>query len=218
MNYLPQAYGLKQVKREVAVAQNENPVLLVIGSVSEIGRKQLNQLLLTSNVVGLEMQSTKVILDSVSKESEFKRLIQDAITAFQAGKSIALFSSQKVKETQKVGREQGYNAIEISNLVSKALGELAIELINQFDIRRLFLTGGDTAQQVFAQLKINEFHLLDEVEPGIPLGKLDNNREILAVTKAGNFGTELAMMKAIHKLQGRSYEEACFQDSAELVN
>ncbi|MDI5788823.1 nucleotide-binding domain containing protein [Bacillus licheniformis] len=51
-------------------------------------------------------------------------------------------------------------------------------------MKRLFLTGGDTAYQVLHQLRIHEIRLLDEVEPGIPLGAA--GEELYIVTKAGN--------------------------------
>ncbi|MBD1379902.1 four-carbon acid sugar kinase family protein [Metabacillus arenae] len=207
IQHLPKAYGLKQMKSEIIIPNNENPVLLVIGSVSETGREQLDQLLLTSNVVGIEMPSTKVMLDNVSKESELKRLLQEARIAFQKGKNVALYSSKTVKQTQKLGKKQGLNAIQISNRISKVLGEIANQLIHQFDIRGLFLTGGDTAQQVFHQLHVDEFQLIGEVESGIPIGWLNKDRNILVVTKAGSFGSKEAMVKAVFKLQGKEYNE-----------
>jgi uncharacterized protein YgbK (DUF1537 family) len=81
------------------------------------------------------------------------------------------------------------------------LGDVSRKLIEVYDLKNLFLTGGDTAQQVLERLNANSFQLIDEVEAGIPLGKLDN-QEIFAVTKAGSFGTELAMVKSLYKLQG----------------
>jgi len=203
ISYLPKAYGLKQINKIFTLPKNENPVLFVIGSVSDAGREQLNQLLLHRNVVGLEMQTTQVIKGNVSKRNELNSLATRAAAAFQNGKSVALFSSKTVKETQEIGENKGLNAIEISNMISKALGELAVYLINHCNIRHLFLTGGDTAQQVFEQLKINEFLIIDEVEPGIPLGQLDDIRQFLVVTKAGGLGSKLAMIKALFKLHGK---------------
>ncbi|MCM8711693.1 four-carbon acid sugar kinase family protein [Clostridium sp. SYSU_GA19001] len=202
MNYLPQVYGLNKKKTTITIEPSEKPVLLVIGSVSAIAREQLEQLLKDQNVAGLEMKSTEIIVNNKAKEQEIKRLKQEAILAFKQKKNIALFSSWEVAETQKIGRDNGYNAVEVSNMISNTLGELAVELIQELDLRRLFLTGGDTAFQVFAQLHMTEFHLIDEVESGIPIGKLQSDKEIYAVTKAGNFGTSFAMVNALNILQG----------------
>lgn len=202
MNYLPQAYGLERKSSVASVPPTGEPVLLVVGSVSAIGRKQLEQLLLDPSVVGLEMKSTEVILDNEGRTQELNRLKKEAVEAFSQKKNIALFSSNEVIEAQKIGQENGYNTIQVSNIIAKLLGELSLELINYLDIQYLFLTGGDTAYQVLEQLQTNEFHLFDEVEPGIPVGIINSRKEIYAVTKAGNFGTKLAMINALRKLQG----------------
>ncbi|MHA7098366.1 four-carbon acid sugar kinase family protein [Priestia aryabhattai] len=217
INYLPQAYGLKQSKKVIELQKNEKPVLFVIGSVSKIGRNQLNQLLINSDTVGLEVEPVKLLLDSTSKQNEINRVIKEAIKSLRKEKSIALFSSNKVKETQKIGARQGYSPVEISNYISMTLGEIAVHLINYCNINNLFLTGGDTAQQVLGQLGVSGFHLLDEVESGIPLGKLEYTREIFAVTKAGSFGTNLAMIKSKCKLQGREYKEDGWEQPVSLI-
>ncbi|WP_394548646.1 four-carbon acid sugar kinase family protein [Priestia aryabhattai] len=203
INYLPQAYGLQPSTKKVSFLRNDQPVLFVIGSVSKVGRNQLNQLLLYSDTISVEMNPSKIILDGGSRQKEIDQVIKRALTFLKTGKSIALFSSEEVKETQEIGKKQGYSAIEISDYISMAMGEVAVDLINQCNITNLFLTGGDTAQQVLSQLQVHRLHLIDEVEPGIPLGKLDYKREIFAVTKAGSFGTDVAMLKAKSKLQGK---------------
>ncbi|WP_248926080.1 four-carbon acid sugar kinase family protein [Paenibacillus hamazuiensis] len=202
MKYLPLAYGLRQEKKEAAIAKHEQPVLLVIGSVSATGRKQLQQLLSSPNVTGIELESAHVLLDGEAKQKERQRVMQLAEAAFLQGRHTALFSSNQVEITQQIGSGYGLGPVEVSNLISEALGELTVSLIRRFDLQHLFLTGGDTAHQVFRQLQTDEFQLLDEVEPGVPLGRLYKEKEIFAVTKAGNFGTESVMIKAVEKLQG----------------
>lgn len=202
MNYLPKVYGLKQKSMDLLIKPTEKPVLLVVGSVSAIGRVQLEHLLNVKEVVGLEMKSSEVLIDNEFKEKEINRLKEEATKAFNDKKNIALFSSNNVKEIQHIGCEIGKSAIELSNIIADTLGELAVELIHKLDISHLFLTGGDTAYQVLDKLNINELHLIDEVESGIPIGYIKNEKEIYAVTKAGNFGSKLAMVNALNKLKG----------------
>jgi uncharacterized protein YgbK (DUF1537 family) len=122
--------------------------------------------------------------------------------AFQSKRNVAFFSCGKVSETQEAGKKYGLNSVEISNEVSKVLGETAAQVIKEFNVHHLFLSGGDTAYQVMDQLGVDEFQVLNEVEPGIPIGKLSNYQEMYAVTKAGNFGTDEVMSKATHLLKG----------------
>ncbi|MFS0774940.1 four-carbon acid sugar kinase family protein [Neobacillus sp. 3P2-tot-E-2] len=211
MNHLPEIYGMTQVQKTLPLPIHHEPVLLVVGSVSEAGRSQLEHLLNYSDTVGLEMDSAKVLQDE-DKEMELMRILSGAKEAILQGKNVVLYSSNNVIETRKIGEQLGYDAVKISNIISMVLGELAAKMITVHDLKYLFLTGGDTAQQVFLQLNANEFILLDEVESGIPLGRVSTDKELLIVTKAGNFGSKEVMLKAVYKLHGREYDEADYRN------
>ncbi|WP_028551512.1 four-carbon acid sugar kinase family protein [Paenibacillus sp. UNC451MF] len=203
MNVLPLAYGFDSESKRVTIPAHGTPVLLVVGSVSAIGRKQLQKLLIEPDMAGIEIRSQEIIQKGAPKQMEWSRVLLEAKSAVKAGRHIVLYSSNEVSQTQQLGQELGFSLVEISNRISQVLGEWAVMLTEQFDLRNLFLTGGDTARQVFQQLKVDEFHLLDEVEPGIPLGIVRKpGKDIYAVTKAGNFGSPSAMIKAARKLQG----------------
>lgn len=214
MNYLPEIYGMKQVQKTLPLPLpvHREPVLLVVGSVSEAGRSQLQHLLTYSDTVGLEMDSAKVLQDEDLKAMEFMRILSGAKEAFLQGKNVVLYSSNNVNETRKIGEQLGYDAVKISNIISMVLGEFAAKMITVHDLKYLFLTGGDTAQQVFLQLNAKEFILLDEVESGIPLGRVSTDKELFIVTKAGNFGSKEVMLRAVYKLHGREYDEANYWD------
>jgi uncharacterized protein YgbK (DUF1537 family) len=213
INHLPKVYGLSEVDKAAPLLAQNKPVFLVIGSVSETGRNQLNYLLEHSNSVGLEMDSVKVLQDDDSKHMEVKRILHAAKAAFKLGINVALYSSKKVNETREIGGELGFTAVEISNNISKVLGEIAAEIIQSNSVKNLFLTGGDTAQQVFLQLNIHDFNLVDEVESGIPLGRVRTDKEVLIVTKAGNFGSKEVMLKSVFKLRGEEYDEADYRNN-----
>lgn len=211
MNYLPEIYGMKQVPKTLSLPIHHEPVLLVVGSVSEAGRFQLQHLLDNSDTVGLEIDSGKVLQVDL-KAMELRRILSEAKEAFLQGENVVLYSSNNVNETRKIGEKLGYDAVEISNIISMVLGEFAAEMVRVHDLKYLFLTGGDTAQQVFLQLHANEFILLDEVESGVPLGRVSTDKELFIVTKAGNFGSKEVMLKAVYKLHGREYDEADYRD------
>lgn len=202
INYLPRYFGLIADKQEVEITRNKNPVLFVVGSVSKVGRNQLNYLLFNSEVVGVEIDSIKVVTDEQSKELELKRKAQKTKSFIKKGKNVVLFSSLNLTETLKIGEIRGISPIDISDLISNALGEIAVNVIEELKVCNLFLTGGDTAQQVFSRLHVKEYELIGELEAGIPIGRLASDKQIIAITKAGNFGTKSVMVKALHKLRG----------------
>jgi uncharacterized protein YgbK (DUF1537 family) len=66
----------------------------------------------------------------------------------------------------------------------------------------LVMTGGDTARAVCRHLGATGVELISEVEPGVPLGRLVGRTQLLAVTKAGAFGSEQALLRAVDQLKG----------------
>ncbi|PTM56552.1 four-carbon acid sugar kinase family protein [Desmospora activa] len=202
LKQLPASFGVSPSNQKHRITVPAQPALLVIGSVSRSGREQLAELRQMSSVTSVEINPQSILQGAQEKEREIQRVTQVAADAFANEAHVALYSSDDVANTQKFGKEMGYTPIAISDLISSSLGEIAAKLINRLSIRRLFLTGGDTAYQVFNRLHATQFQLLDEVEPGVPIGRLDDDRNILAVTKAGNFGSPQVMVKALKVLIG----------------
>jgi uncharacterized protein YgbK (DUF1537 family) len=64
-------------------------------------------------------------------------------------------------------------------------------------------TGGDTMEAILDRLGIQAFEILREIEPGFPLGRaaLDDGRSLLIAMKAGGFGDDDALRRAIAHLR-----------------
>jgi D-threonate/D-erythronate kinase len=68
----------------------------------------------------------------------------------------------------------------------------------------LIATGGDTMEAVLDLLDVHEFEILQELDPGFPLGRarLGGGRSFLLAMKAGGFGTNDALERAVARLRG----------------
>ena len=68
----------------------------------------------------------------------------------------------------------------------------------------LIATGGDTMEAIVDRLGVREFEILQELEPGFALGRstLDTGRQLMLAMKAGGFGDDDALHRAIAKLRG----------------
>ncbi|MGG0738252.1 four-carbon acid sugar kinase family protein [Niallia taxi] len=205
--HIPKLFQLK-VKEKKSFMLNEPilPALFVVGSVSKIGRTQLDYLLNNEQIEGIECNPINLLSGESRAQEELNSIKNRAVEAIRTQKNVVLFSSDKVEETQRVGIDRGLTLVEISNIISKTIGNIAVQIIRECQVKRLFLTGGDTAQQVLEHLEIEYFHLLDEIESGIPIGRLDNSG-IIAVTKAGNFGNEYTMSTVLKKLNGTDQQQ-----------
>jgi uncharacterized protein YgbK (DUF1537 family) len=61
-------------------------------------------------------------------------------------------------------------------------------------------TGGDTVYALLEKLGAHSIRLIDEVEPGVPLGVTDGDVSIRVITKAGAFGDAHTLKRSLERL------------------
>jgi len=68
----------------------------------------------------------------------------------------------------------------------------------------LVATGGDTMEANLDLLHVREFEILQELDPGFPLGhaRLGDGRSLLLAMKAGGFGRDDALERAVARIRG----------------
>ena len=80
------------------------------------------------------------------------------------------------------------------------------DLVNEASsgIGAIVATGGETACALLSRLGIDGIRLIDEVEPGVPLGISLGARAIPVVTKAGAFGDADTLRRCLARLKAES--------------
>lgn len=197
---------LGQPQTELGTITNgsvRKPVLTVVGSVHGRSRKQLNAVIAQEEIAEIGLNPERVLANEEDREQEIVRVTVEAALILAQGKHVVLYSlgeEMDIMRAVQQGERYGYNRNEVSNKIAEALGEASVRIIRQHGIERLMLTGGDTAKQVCLRLNASHLRLIDEIEAGVPIGAL-NGTKIFTVTKAGGFGSEDALVKAIAKLE-----------------
>ncbi|GIP40056.1 membrane protein [Paenibacillus sp. J31TS4] len=210
---IPAALGLAP---SAAVADADGgpsgrPVLLVAGSLSGVTRGQVAHLLGSAPLHRVELDPAAAAAGGEAAAQEGERCRRELAQALDAGEDAAFVagtSTEQVKEALQAGVAAGLSAVEVADRIAGALGEIAAGLIADKPLQGVVLTGGDTAKSVCRHGGYTGLTLLREVEAGIPLGRLVGPRPLLAVTKAGAFGTEEALAKAFAMLKGENHHEA----------
>lgn len=203
-NHLCKAY-LKRQQTPVYLRDSYSQVLTVVGSVNRNSRQQLQQLLKQPKVEGVEMKSHLAVQEDTTADGEQARVVALASQAIERGSHVVLYTSgspDDIALANSKGAEYGRDSKGVSDRISRVIGQAAAALIRKHRLKALVMTGGDTAKQVCANLGVTEFQLIDEVEIGIPIGRLSGEWPLYAVTKAGGFGTAGALSKALKKMQG----------------
>lgn len=198
---LPELYGWPSCGAP-PITFNEGAALIVAGSVSQITRNQMTAFLKQPSAHLVEANAAQ-ILSNRSKEVE--RCILAAKNLLKSGKDVAVASAIDACNIDSAATEAsrcGLSNIEASNQIAAALGDIAAQLAT-LDLAGMVLTGGDTAVSACRALGATSIEILEEVTAGIPIGKLHGGSfaGLTVVTKAGAFGGEDALIKAIQFLK-----------------
>jgi len=166
--------------RQAAVPINPNgPTLIVAGSDHATTRQQLDAL-----------REHGIDLIEINIDEEIEDAANKFATALQAGRSIAVCLPRRP-----------YQA-EMATRLAQRLGEATLLVTQQMRVLpRLLLTGGDTALAVCAALNANAIELQDEVEAGVPIGRLIGGLADSAtvITKSGGFGDRETLWRVLTK-------------------
>ena len=79
----------------------------------------------------------------------------------------------------------------------------AAQLLLNRSIGTVIATGGDTMEAILDRLDIREFEVLQELEPGFPVGraKFGKCRQLMLAMKAGGFGDDDTLRRAVVQLR-----------------
>lgn len=176
------------------------PSIAVIGSISEVSRKQLHY----ANSKGINI--INVDIENILKTKNTLKIVQDALEKINRGLDVILASTYERKDYEnaiKVGKTLGYSREDVSIFTQNVLGEITEKLIKQSKISGLFLTGGDTAIGIIKKLGVSGASIKQELMTGIPLMTLNGgkNHGLNVITKAGAFGEENAIEYCMKKLK-----------------
>ena len=168
----------------------EGAALLVVGSRHQVSATQLRK---AQNELGIPILELKIGLpaDSETNATEMDNILLEARALLRQGKTVAVTSTFS-KYVPALNRA-----------VAGMLAELVADILSIQDIAGLFLCGGDTALELCRRLRIGAIQVQGEVETGVPAGKFSDSRGnyTRVVTKAGGFGSEGAIIKAVSYLE-----------------
>jgi uncharacterized protein YgbK (DUF1537 family) len=170
----------------------DGAILLICGSLSEVTHRQAAAFAAQPGVVTVRVDPV-ALAGTRSEHPEFERCRRTVSAALRDRSDCALV----------VGTQAVLSA-DAAQHIAGALGQMGADLVRQYQPGGLILTGGETARAVCQAAGVTGIDLFEEVEPGVPLGRLIGKTQLPAVTKAGAFGSDQALVHArerLHELQ-----------------
>ncbi|MFB7142142.1 four-carbon acid sugar kinase family protein [Gottfriedia sp. NPDC056225] len=180
-----------------------SPVLVVAGSVNPIIQRQIQHLKEKNNVKEIII-SPEEFLYKDRRKCEIQRIVKAGQLVLDKGDLVVTTNRKReaISRVKDLQSSLGLTNFDVGNIIARSMGEIASELIFANKLIGAILTGGDIAEATCKELNSEGIRVIGEVEAGIPYGKLFggafNNMPL--VTKAGAFGTEEALSKALQTI------------------
>ena len=183
-------------------------VLAVSGSASPLSAAQIDAAL-AAGFVDLPVDAAALVAAG-EPGAELARLAESALLALRAGRSVMLHSARGPQDPridamvaalseQGMSREQARH--EGGRLLGQRLGELVDALLRAQPVRRLLLSGGDTASHVTQRLAPKALRVLARLAPGAPLCRAVSREPHLAqleiALKGGQMGQPDYFVRAL---------------------
>jgi 3-oxoisoapionate kinase len=133
------------------------PLLVVSGSCAAIAGRQVEWAAAHHYTeIGIR---TETLFDDIHRKREMDRVAQEAISSLKSGKSVVIHSAigpsdPRISNTKELVENLGMTSQNTVDVLGQALGELARKIILASIVRRLILSGGDTAGRITQTLGI----------------------------------------------------------------
>lgn len=202
----PFTAALAEEHLEVPSGGPGQKVMLTVGSVSNLTRKQLDEVRLRYSPLFVNVSALNLIYDE-KRRNEIKKVVEKIVKDVSDYDVIGIITTSKEEEVldlNKIGKELKISEEEVSERISEGLAEITIEVLERTDslIGGLFTSGGDVTVSVCKSLKSAGIEVKDEVLPLAVYGRITkgayNNMPI--ITKGGLIGDDKATIKCIEYL------------------
>jgi uncharacterized protein YgbK (DUF1537 family) len=186
--------------------RRDGPVIVMAGSVSSVTAAQIRSLRMRPEVEQVDMDPV-ALLDPGTADSETDRCLALARQILRTGLDVAVTPGHGEGAVARTGREaaaRGLTLQQAAERVAAAMGRLCGRIAGAVPLAGLVMTGGDIAVSCCSALAAAGIEITAEVAPGIPLGLLRGGPYdgLAVVTKAGAFGADDALCRAVERLRG----------------
>lgn len=181
----------------IRVRPGNRSVMVIAGSCSVATRKQ-NEFAKQRGYKSIKVDAEKLIRKDQAP-SEIARVAKDAAKIINAEENLLLVTSNnpcEVEKNKQSGREIGLGDVEIGNAISRGLGAIAKNVLDQSNVNKVIIAGGETASDIVRELGLEALEVGKPIDPGVPCCFSLGECKLALALKSGHFGTEDFYIKA----------------------
>ena len=186
-------------------------VLAVSGSASALSALQIDAAVAAGFVdLPVDARALVAAADSEDWQASLRLLADRAILALQQGHSVMLHTARGAQDPRiesmiaalgSCGLSRGQAKHEGGRLLGQRLGQLVDTVLRAVPLRRLLLSGGDTASQITQCLAPDALHIAARLAPGAPLCRVVSRtphlQQLQIALKGGQMGQPDYFVKAL---------------------
>ena len=172
-------------------------IAAVSGSCSPVTAAQISWA--KRNGFFVERLNLTLVFEEKNRDREIKRLVRLAVQAAKMGQSSVIFSAEGpddpcVTGFNELASNAGLDKNIAARLIGSALADVMNGILNQTNIRRIAIAGGDSAGEVASTLEIQALTIVSSLTPGSPLCRAWSKKltrdGMEVVLKGGQMGSE----------------------------
>jgi len=191
--------GPAAIDREALVGSGAS--LIVCGSLTPQTIEQTSQFL-TTGASNFEFHSVDIFNPEYCTKW-LSSVIPSARKFLESGKDVLLYASQKpetVAATKLLAKNHKLDDAQLGKKISALLGEAAYGILKDTPPYPLIVAGGDTSAAVCGKLGIHGNRIIEEIDPGVPLGQTLTIPRLI-VLKSGGFGKPDFLIRASRRIR-----------------
>ncbi len=190
------AYGMQSY----ALPPIAGGVLLVAGSVTPQTKSQVAHFI-DSGGSSIPFEGPR-LFDSDRYEYQAE-IVDRACRAIRAGVGVLVYTRSQtddIERTYRAAAANGVDEIGANIAVSRALGGIARAVHDTEPFSRLIVAGGETSNHVCEALGLRGNVVLEQIEPGLPVGVSIGAIRMMVVLKSGSFGKSEFLTTALNHM------------------
>lgn len=150
------------------------PMLAVSGSCSVTTKNQI-EYALNNGFSGIRVNE-KNLMNTEGIEFEIINLLEQANSLLAKGKSVLIYSAlgpddPSIQKMKRNISSIGYKKTDTGKVLGRLLGRVTRKILNNHQLTRLLIAGGDTSGYVLKELNIYALQMIMPITPGAPLCK-----------------------------------------------
>lgn len=215
-------YGLTQYWRTAGVFPQRaslavplkpaDQVLVISGSASPLSQAQI-ETAIDYGFVELEVDAAALITES-RKSAAMRDVVMAAVSHLEEGRSVLIHTAkgpgdsrieQMIEAMLQKGLPRDEARVQGGKQLAMEVGQVALEILKTFPLKRLVVSGGDTSSQVTKVLAPDALVIKSDISPGAPLCQMHSRepylKDVEIALKGGQMGDRDYFVKALRGLQ-----------------